>query len=119
MNTLNKKSIKNLRKSLDFLADELGDVPLQQVIVLLRVAEGELYNEATDGQTMAKQCGVSASAISRHLSALGEWSWLKRPGAEMVLATRGFEDRRKLVLNLTPKGKIFLNKLLKIAGLLE
>lgn len=112
---LDRKKVKNLRMALQAAHEELGDIPLSQLTVMLKVTEDELYNEHTDGKRVAKSLGISASAASRYLSVLGEWSWHKKPGAEFIEMKRDFEDRRKMLIFLTDKGRTFVHKVTKLA----
>lgn len=89
---------------------ETGDAPLTQAIVFLTIASAG--DEGISMRDLAKAAGVSTSAVSRHVSTLGEWSWRKRPGLKLVEQRVDYEDRRNKPVHLTPKGRRVLEKVL-------
>jgi len=111
---MNHQQIREAREALEEAVNTLGDIPIVQLIVLLRIAEGELKEEDLDGNTLADMLHISQSAASRHVSALGEWSWRRKPGLQLVGATPDLNDRRRLKFKVTPKGNRFLKRFISL-----
>jgi DNA-binding MarR family transcriptional regulator len=89
------------------------ELPMQTAYVFLLVAEAGL--EIRQNELLCRS-GMSASALSRSISSLDKWSWLKRPGLNLVRSEPDLMDRRKRLLRLTKEGHALFRKLKEIEG---
>lgn len=86
-----------------------AEMPLQQLHVLLLIAQAEEGTSLTD---LAKKAGIGLATASRYVSALGKQNRHRQEG---LLLVESFEDpmeRRKKIIRLTDKGRMALNKLI-------
>lgn len=86
------------------------DIPLQTIQTFLAVA----VNPGIGSSELMKIIAVSQSAVSRHLSNLTEWSWRREPGLNLIELVEEPGERGRKVAFLTPKGRTFAIKLLRI-----
>lgn len=63
---------------------------------------------------LGQQLGVSQATMSRNIAALGKVHRLNRPGLDLVEAQEDPAERRRKIVNLTPKGKRIKDALEKI-----
>lgn len=77
------------------------EMPTQQAAAFLMVA-------MTPGITMkdmARKLGISQASCSRNVSALSEMHRLNKPGLDLVYAIEDPAERRRKIVNLTPRGE--------------
>ena len=55
--------------------------------------------------------GLTHSALSRHLSLMDEWSWLKKPGLGWLETRPDLMDRRARIVKLTARGKALARRM--------
>lgn len=104
--TLDTDKIKQLKDAMHLLADLTDSAaPLHQAILLLEIAYADSFNEKLEIAEMGKIVNISNSAVSRNVSALGEWHRSQRPGLMLVQTTHEMSDRRRKQVTLTAKGK--------------
>jgi len=82
-------------------------VPMHHFLLLLQV---DLLESPTYGQ-LESALGISNSSVSRTINALGEEHRNGKPGLGFLATYKDPEDRRRLIVTLTPKGSAFLRHL--------
>lgn len=63
---------------------------------------------------LGERLGVSQATMSRNIAALGKVHRLNRPGYDLCIAEEDPVERRRKVVNLTPKGKRVRDALVEI-----
>lgn len=100
-------------KQLQFFHDLDPQIPLTTVVVFLTVAGmGGKVRQAD----LAACFDMSTSALSRNISILDTWSWLRRPGLGLLKAEVDLMDRRAKIITLTHKGRTLVSQLKEIAN---
>lgn len=72
--------------------------------------------------TMKELCtilGVSQATMSRNIAAMGKVHRLNRPGYDLLIATEDPVERRRKIVNLTPRGMRIKNALDEITGTID
>lgn len=77
------------------------ELPMQQAAALLYIAA----NEGCMVLDMANATGMTQSAASRNIAALGKWARYGKPGLELIRTEEDPMERRRKLLYLTPKGR--------------
>ena len=100
-------TVKTFARAVDFVREEIGDVPLQALAVFLVVAEnGEIPHTH-----LQKKVGIAQASISRNLMLLSRVDRRGNEGVDLVESfTDPHEHRRKLA-KLTTKGEVLVKKL--------
>jgi DNA-binding MarR family transcriptional regulator len=63
---------------------------------------------------LGERLGLSQATMSRNIAALGKVHRLNRPGYDLCVAEEDPVERRRKVVNLTPKGKRVRDALVEI-----
>lgn len=87
-----------------------ADIPAATLHVFLVVAA----NPGISSKQLLQRVQGSQSAVSRHLAALGEYSWKGGPGLDLIETVEDPLDRRNKISFLKPKGKQLALKLIVI-----
>ena len=87
-----------------------SEIPSQTISVFLVVAN----NENISMSDLAAVAGISQASCSRNVSYLGEINRRHEPGFGLLRATPDPQERRRNLVTLTPKGRKFYEKILKI-----
>ena len=99
---------RNLMKVLEGFREQDGEMPVQQMLVLLWIAS----NEGKTQRELIAALSMAPSTSSRNIAALSEVHRLGKPGLGLVTWSDHPTDRRIKLLMLTPKGKAFITRLL-------
>lgn len=105
---MEKKQMDSLMSALAELRDLDMDMPIAQALSLLLIAK----HEGLSLSDLAKKAGVGMASASRYVAAFGKPT---KPGAKgfgLAVAVEDPMERRKKIINLTPKGRAFVAKLL-------
>jgi DNA-binding MarR family transcriptional regulator len=86
-----------------------GEMPLQQVDVLLSIAS----KPGISMTEMATAAGLAQSSVSRNVAALSNYHRAGTPGLGFVEAVIDPKEPRRRLLFLTPHGKVFVTRLLR------
>lgn len=85
---------------------ESPEMPIQQALTFLRIAEEE-GETVTD---VAKRAGLVLASVSRHVEVLGQFRPAKDIGLSLIDDQYHPTDRRRKVLTLTDKGRGLVNR---------
>lgn len=109
----------NTKKFLEYIQEfrkKDADIQSQTIAVFLFVG----INESNNGVLMtsiADNLKMKQSSVSRNVSLLARWTWRadkdkksRIPGLDFVEAFEDPMERRRKLVRLTPKGKIFFSK---------
>lgn len=109
MTVLETKDLWKLYKVFEEIRKIDPEIPIQTAHVFVTVAliPGITMREITD------RLNISQSTTSRNVTALSKWHRLNKPGLDLVKAEEDPAERRRKVVNLTPKG-VLLAKALKL-----
>lgn len=100
-------AVKTLARAIEFLRDELGDVPLQALSVYLVVAErGEIPH-----LHLQKIVGISQASISRNLMLLSRVDRRGNEGLDLVESYTDPQEHRRKLAKLTKKGEELIKEL--------
>jgi DNA-binding MarR family transcriptional regulator len=88
------------------------DMPLQVAVTFCMVAE---YPGITQVE-ITKLGNMSPASVSRHIAILGEYDTRRDEGFDLIRVDVDDDDRRRKLINLTPKGQIFVDRLAQIAS---
>jgi len=80
-----------------------NQMPVHQGLVFLAVADAG--DKGIDMNDIGALVGLSTSAVSRNVAALGEWHRMQKPGLGLVFTETDLRDRRRKSVHLTPKGR--------------
>lgn len=105
-----KGEIKGIYKTLIRFREVDGEMPVQQMLVLLFVAA----NEGSTQRDLTQALDMAASTASRNLAALSKVHRLGRAGHGLIDWKEDVLDRRVKRLHLTPRGRQFMKELLEI-----
>ena len=117
--------LKVLADCLRIIADLTDSVePLHQAQLLIEVARAslriapqassdEIFDNRVNIGDLADSLGISSSASSRNVAALGDWNRKQRPGYGLVTTKLHPDDRRRKAVVLTRKGETVINQLLE------
>lgn len=95
-------ALRQMGYAIDHFREAYADMSGTTLSVFLIVAT----NPAISAKDLLKRIpDTSQSAISRHLSTLGEWNWRGGPGLGLVDLVEDPEDRRNKIAFLSAKGK--------------
>lgn len=100
-------ALARLADAVDMLRSAQHEMPVQQIAVLLWVAE----NEGDTQVQMREDLHMASSTASRNIAALSDYHRLGKPGLGFVDIRECLEDRRAKRLWLTEKGKVFISAL--------
>ena len=99
-------NLKALLAAVEFLADNMDrSAPLHNVQLFLQIADATANGEALEVNELQRQLGMTSSALSRALGAIGQWSYTDQPGLDLVVAKPDYSDRRRKPMTLTDKGE--------------
>jgi DNA-binding MarR family transcriptional regulator len=84
------------------------EMPMAQAYCLLLIAK----HEGLSLKELAYMAKVGMASASRYVSQFGEVGEKGQPGMNLVAAYEDPMERRKKIIKLTPKGKLFVHKLL-------
>jgi len=102
--------LKLLSQMIDCMGEVIDpNMPWHQGQVFLAIALA--HPESIEMRDLGKLTGLSTSAISRNVAALGEWHRLQRPGLGLVETRIDLSDRRRRPIHLSKKGITAANKL--------
>lgn len=103
---MNTAALKRAKKLIDLLADEMDrTAPLHNVQAFLEVAVSSAEGNALEVKEIQQRLGMTSSALSRALGAIGEWSYTHKPGLDLVKAKMDYTDRRRKPMVLTDRGE--------------
>ncbi|HEX7773670.1 MAG TPA: MarR family winged helix-turn-helix transcriptional regulator [Pyrinomonadaceae bacterium] len=104
-------TISGLAQAVKRLGEELGDpeMPLQRALIFLIIAESG--DAGMDQKRLVRATGLSSSAVSRHVQALGRLNRFRKPGLDVVETRLDQTDWRAKPIFLTTKGKTVAGKL--------
>jgi DNA-binding MarR family transcriptional regulator len=91
-----------------------SEMPMQMASVFLRVA---MQPGITIKELMTLE-DISQSSASRNVAALSDWNRAHKPGHGLIKAVEDPYERRRKIVDLTPKGKrvaATMNDLLAVA----
>ena len=100
----------SIREGLGFLSKlrEIdSDMPMAQAHCLLLIAQ----NEGLSLKELADRAGVGMASASRYVSNFSKPVAQGRKGLGLVIATEDPMERRKKIIELTPKGRAFIETL--------
>ena len=106
-------SVSSLRKLTSVMAQVrsiYADIPATTIQLFLVVAT----NPGVNSKDLHKKVGGSPSAISRHLSLLGDYTIRGEVGLQLVESIEDPEDRRNKLTFLTLKGRQLAVNLMRI-----
>lgn len=85
-----------------------SDMPIVQISILMEIAtlEGVTQREISD------RLGLPSSTTSRSVAALSDVDRLGKPGLDLVAMIPDIEDRRVKRLQITPRGRNLLRRLM-------
>lgn len=98
----------SLMSALTELRDLDMDMPIAQALSLLLIAK----HEGLSLSELAKKAGVGMASASRYVAAFGKPPKAGAKGHGLVTAVEDPNERRKKIINLTPKGRTFVAKLI-------
>jgi len=111
------ESIRRLEAAVQYLRTEVyEEIPSQQIVLLLAVAMEEGITQYQLGINL----GMPPGTVSRNVKMLGQWGARDAKGS---LSMKGFnlldtrpdvEERRRMAVFLTPKGRALIMKLTEI-----
>lgn len=116
MSTITNKSnmittMARMQDVLQLLCDSMErEAPLHNALVFLTIAEAHAKGGTIEIKEIQKLTGLTSSATSRAVGALGEWSYKKRPGLDLIKSRPDYEDRRRKPMVLTEKGEELAKK---------
>lgn len=84
------------------------DMTLAQALCLLLIAK----NEGLSLSELANKSGVGMASASRYVSAMGKPGPRNQRALGFITATEDPLERRKKVIQMTTKGRTFVNKLI-------
>ena len=90
-----------MTRTLSEMRELYPDIPAATIQVFLAIA----LEPGISGKELLDRVGISQSAVSRHLSILGEHSWRGGEGLGLIEVIEDLEDRRNKIAFLTPKGR--------------
>lgn len=93
--------------ALKTLHEAFPRMSIQQLIILLIVG----VHEDLDQQTLVKMTGFSKSGVSKHVRKFADLTWHKQEGSDFVSIHRDPMNLNTNIIQLTEKGKDFLNSL--------
>jgi DNA-binding MarR family transcriptional regulator len=102
-----------MTRAIRLLRDLYPEMPLQTLYVFLLVGEQDGAH-VRQSELLAK-AGMSDAALSRNLSSLDEWSWVRKPGLQLVETKADVMDRRQRLVSLSRKGRTLYDRLQKIS----
>lgn len=86
------------------------EMAIQTAYIFLMVAQvPSIYQ-----RELATRVDLTSSSLSRAISTLDKWSWLKKPGLHLVSSEVDLMDRRQRIIKLTKKGQDLYRKLMQI-----
>jgi DNA-binding MarR family transcriptional regulator len=106
------EAAKRLSRVTERLLDHHKDMTLIQALVLFRVAEKPGISQ----RDLYKYLGLNDSTVSRTLAILSDVGGRQAPPLNLVDVRISPEDRRERLLDLTPKGKRFLDDIATTLG---
>lgn len=101
-------ALEELRK----LDDEM---PIQTAVTFLTAA----LKPGCSMKELSDRIGLGQSSASRNVSTLAKWKSPGRPGHEVLETAEDILDRRRKVVDLTPKGKRIIDSIVKSFTLRE
>lgn len=100
--------LRRMTSALGVFREKKSDASLATLQVFLVVAE----NPGISSRDIMARAGVTQSAVSRHMSILGEQSWTGGEGMGLITSREDPQDRRVKVSSLTPKGIRFAERII-------
>lgn len=88
------------------------DLPIGVAYVFMVAANHEDDNGISLSE-LAERANVGLSSASRYVAALSKINRHRREGFNLLVAHENPMERRQKLITLTPKGRVFLNKLLE------
>ena len=108
------RKLKKLADCLRIIADLTDSAePLHQSQLLIEVARAMVRDEKLEVSAIAERLGISTSASSRNVAALGDWHRLQKTGYQLVTTKLDPSDRRRKSVVLTRKGETVINQLME------
>lgn len=89
------------------------DISLHGLNVFVTAAQADLKGEPLESKEIAAKVGISTSAVSRQVAALGDWHASQKPGLGLLTAIPDLADRRRKPVKLTTRGRKALDSILK------
>lgn len=111
LTSMDTTPIARFRRGIRYLRQYDDDFPIQYLDVFLMVVhESALGNDITQ-QQIADTLGMTASAVSRAVGALGKVGARGKLGLDLLEMDTDVMDRRKKYLRLTARGKALIEML--------
>lgn len=88
------------------------DMPIQYALSFLTVAR----REGMSVGELAEALGIAQSSASRNVAALSRWRAFEKPGHGLIESREDPRERRRKILELTPEGRAFLERLVAAMG---
>jgi DNA-binding MarR family transcriptional regulator len=88
------------------------DLPIQYALSFLTIAQ----HEGMSMGELAQHLGIAQSSASRNIAALSKWHSFGKAGHELVEAHEDPRERRRKLVQLTPKGQRLVKILQAIMG---
>ncbi|HLZ66230.1 MAG TPA: MarR family transcriptional regulator [Aliidongia sp.] len=88
------------------------DLPIQYALSFLTIAQ----REGMSMGELAQHLGIAQSSASRNIAALSKWHSFGKAGHDLVEAHEDPRERRRKLVQLTPKGKRLVKILEAIMG---
>ena len=109
---MSKKTIAALIRVTDEFRKLDAEMPMQTAAVFLHV----MFTPGVTMKDLADRCGISQASTSRNIAALSKWHRLGKAGHDLVEAVEDPAERRRKIVNLTPKGKRVRDAILSTVG---
>jgi len=107
---------ENFGRDIDMLIKVIGVLRAIDDVMPTQVAQSFLCVALHPGLTMQElsdQTGLSQSACSRNVAALGEWHRFGKPGYGLVEAVPDPKEGRRKIMFLTPRGRTLMRDILR------
>jgi DNA-binding MarR family transcriptional regulator len=103
-------AIRRLSRAVEEFRKIDSEMPSQVMAVFLAVAD----DDGISMKDLSTQLDIAQSSLSRAVSALSPWHWLKRPGLEVIEQFIDPRDTRRKHVRMTPKGHQLAKRLMEV-----
>lgn len=102
------KNVTKLRAALECFRSLDPEIPIQQVVIFLIIAENNDIPDATSQRDLSEALGIAISSVSRNLAALREEDRWGRSGHLLIDIQPDPKHSQRNFYKLSPKGKLLL-----------